>query len=92
MPAGSSGPGSATEQLFVERGTDRADIAALAQGAKPPPARGFREADLDSQLVVADPSVPLQFGQDFQINFVEGLAFRHGLLLGIIGAPACQAR
>ena len=80
------------QERFVERGPDGADIAALAQGANPPPAWRLGKADPLSQLVVADTSIPLQLGQYLQVDVVEGLAFRHWLLLGIIGAPACQAR
>jgi hypothetical protein len=60
-----------TELPFVDGGADRPDHAALAQRAKAALAGGRREADATGELVVADASVFLQFGQDLQIDAVE---------------------
>lgn len=65
------------EQPFVERGADRLDHAAAAQGADPAQAGRGGDADPLGQLVDPDPAVPLQLGQDPQIDVIELWAFCH---------------
>ncbi len=63
------------QQPLVERGADRLDNAAAAQRADPAQAGRGRDADPLRELVDPDPAVPLQFGEDPQVDVIELWAF-----------------